>query len=262
MSFLQAILAWLGANPIVPGVVIFGWISVFHQSFFLHRYSAHKMYTMSPFVERLVHFSTWFWMGSSYLMPRGYAILHREHHAFSDTEKDPHSPHHVPDLFTMMWNTKKRYGQICRGTAEVQPRFLGDYPEWELIDKIGNNRFLRVVWGAGYTVLFYFFVTAWWQWLLLPIVFVMGPVHGAIVNWCGHMYGYRNFDIHDQSRNTLPFDVVTGGELFQNNHHKYSRSANFAQRWFEIDPTFAVMRILDWLHIIKLLRPKTTADLI
>ena len=81
--------------------------------------------------------------------------------------------------------------------------------------------------------MYFYFATAWWTWLLLPAHYLMGPVHGAIVNWCGHKYGYRNFDNGDASRNTLIFDSVTCGELFQNNHHKYAMSPNFAARWFE-----------------------------
>jgi stearoyl-CoA desaturase (delta-9 desaturase) len=80
----------------------------------------------------------------------------------------------------------------------------------------------------------------------------MGPVHGAIVNWCGHKYGYRNFASDDVSRNTLPFDFLTGGELFQNNHHESAMSPNFAARWFEIDPTYQVMRVLAALKVIDM----------
>jgi stearoyl-CoA desaturase (delta-9 desaturase) len=87
---------------------------------------------------------------------------------------------------------------------------------------------------------------------LLPLHFVMGPIHGAIVNWCGHRYGYRNFDLADVSRNTLAFDFLTAGELFQNNHHKFAMSPSFAARWFEIDPTYLVMKVFHALRIIDL----------
>jgi stearoyl-CoA desaturase (delta-9 desaturase) len=87
---------------------------------------------------------------------------------------------------------------------------------------------------------------------LVPMHYLMGPIHGAIVNWCGHKYGYRNFDSEDKSRNTLIFDFVTAGELFQNNHHKFAMSTNFAARWFEIDPTYQVMRLFNWIGIIDM----------
>ena len=80
----------------------------------------------------------------------------------------------------------------------------------------------------------------------------MGPVHGAIVNWCGHRYGYRNFTTTDASRNSLPFDFVTLGELFQNNHHRASGRLNFASRPFELDPTYLFTRLLARTGVIQL----------
>ena len=67
-------------------------LSVFFQSFYLHRYGAHRQFSMSKGWERFFHFSTWAVQGSSFLNPRSYAIMHRMHHAFSDTSRDPHSP--------------------------------------------------------------------------------------------------------------------------------------------------------------------------
>jgi stearoyl-CoA desaturase (Delta-9 desaturase) len=77
-------------------------------------------------------------------------------------------------------------------------------------------------------------------------------VHGAIVNWAGHKYGYRNFGTRDQSRNVLPWDVVTLGELFQNNHHRHAQSVNFGQRWWELDPAHSFVRLLGAIGIADL----------
>jgi stearoyl-CoA desaturase (Delta-9 desaturase) len=42
------------------------------------------------------------------------------------------------------------------------------------------------------------------------------------------------------------------GELFQNNHHKFGMSPNFAARWFEVDPAYPVIKLLAWFKIIDL----------
>ncbi len=226
--------------------------SVFFQSFFLHRYGAHRQFTMSKRVERVFHFLTWAVQGSSYLSPRGYAILHRMHHAYSDTPKDPHSPLNHTGVFDMMNETRRRYTAIKRRRETPDPRFEGGYPEWPLIDKYGASWPMSIAWGAAYTLFYLHFATHWWMFLLLPFHYLMGPVHGAIVNWCGHRYGYRNFPNADVSRNTLVFDVLTMGELFQNNHHKFGMSPNFAARWFEIDPAYQIMKLLHWIGIIDM----------
>jgi stearoyl-CoA desaturase (delta-9 desaturase) len=92
-----------------------------------------------------------------------------------------------------------------------------------------------------------------WWFLLLPIHFIMGPLQGAIVNWCGHKYGYSNYENGDHSKNSTPFGVLLMGELFQNNHHYDKDNANFARKWFEFDSTYVIMRGLNKLGIIKLI---------
>jgi stearoyl-CoA desaturase (delta-9 desaturase) len=226
--------------------------SVFFQSFFLHRYGAHRQFELSKPMERVFHLMTYLAQGASYLSPRGYAILHRMHHAYSDTPKDPHSPTNFTNVFTMMWATKHRYDAFAYRKEAPEPRFDGGTPEWPLIDKLGASWPMRILWGAAYTGFYLAFATHTWMFFLLPIHFLMGPMHGAIVNWCGHKYGYRNFDSDDVSRNTLWFDFVTAGELFQNNHHKFGMSPNFAVRGFEIDPTYQIMRLLNALKIIDM----------
>jgi stearoyl-CoA desaturase (delta-9 desaturase) len=239
---------------IIPFFVGHWMASVFCQTFFLHRYAAHRMFTMSKGWERFFHLMTYFAQGASYLHPRGYAILHRMHHAFSDTEKDPHSPRHHTNVFSMMWKTKKTYDDYAYYRVKPEERFDGGTPEWPALDRIGQSWIMRTFWVAFYIGVYVVFAPSAWWYLLLPAHFVMGPIHGAIVNWCGHKYGYKNYDNGDDSKNTLIADFVTLGELFQNNHHKFGASPNFAARRFELDPAYQVIRVLNVLGIIKLQR--------
>jgi stearoyl-CoA desaturase (Delta-9 desaturase) len=230
-------------------------LSVLCQSLFQHRYAAHRMFTMGPRTERALHLSTALIQGSSFLDPRAYAILHREHHAYADTEKDPHSPEHQGNPLRMMLHTARRYADHLERRVPEEPRFLGGYPEWPAVDRLFSRWPTRIAFGALYTLFYRRFATRRWHWALLPLHFVMGPVHGAIVNWCGHRYGYRNFKNRDQSRNTLPMDVVCMGELFQNNHHARPASPDFAARRFELDPTWQLMRGLARLKLIHIQNP-------
>ncbi len=232
------------------------YLSLFSQTFYLHRYSAHKLFLMNPFWEKFFYVFLYVTQGSSFLNPRAYAILHRQHHAYSDTEKDPHSPHNHPNLFLMMWETKRIYQGYANRVSEAPERFTRDIPEWKLIDDIGDSWISRIVWGVAYSLFYIFIINTYdlsWFWmLLLPIHFLMGPVHGAIVNWCGHMYGYSNYDNNDKSKNSLHIDFVMGGELFQNNHHKLPNSLNFASKWYEFDPSYPVIQVLKLVRIIKM----------
>jgi stearoyl-CoA desaturase (delta-9 desaturase) len=89
--------------------------------------------------------------------------------------------------------------------------------------------------------------------LLLPIHFFMGPVHGAIINWYAHRYGYTNFRVNDTAKNLLPFDFLMMGESYHNNHHKYGGRPNFGGfRWHEFDPAYPLLKLLNALHIVKL----------
>lgn len=240
--------------PILIFLVAHWVLSVFCQTFFLHRYGAHQMFTMSKGWERFFHLLTFVSQGSSYLNPRGYAILHRQHHAFSDTDQDPHSPYTYPNFFKMMWHTKNRYQAYSRRREEPEARFDTYTPQWPAIDNFGHTWLSHLLFMGLYTAFYVKFAPSPEWFLLLPVHFMMGPIHGAIVNWCGHKYGYRNFDTtkDDRSKNTLVFDFVTMGELFQNNHHKFGMSPNFAARWFELDPTYPVIKLLAAVGIIDL----------
>lgn len=226
--------------------------SLFFQTFFLHRYASHKMFKMTPFWEKTFYMMTFLSQGSSFLNPRAYAIMHRMHHAYSDTEKDPHSPHFIKDVWGLMIKTKNIYLDYVKHKIEPEPAFRDGYPTWPLIDRIGDLWITRFAFICLYVAFYVTFAEYWWMFLLLPIHFLMGPIHGAVVNWCGHKYGYSNYDNDDHSKNSLPLDFLMLGELFQNNHHKRPNNVNFASRWFEFDPSYPIIKMLHTLRIIRL----------
>ncbi len=234
------------------------WASLFFHTLFLHRYASHKMFTTGEVREKIFHFMTWLTQGSSYLVPRAYAVMHRLHHEHSDTEQDPHSPHFFKDVFGMMMHTRHIYNDFVEGRRTAASKFCQDLPVWTSFEKFADHAVTRSFWIAGYSLLyiaiiFYLDLSYFWL-LLLPIHFLMGPVQGAIVNWCGHKYGYQNFDNGDKSRNTEFIGLFLLGELFQNNHHKYPTSANFAKKWYELDPTYLIMILMDKVGIIRFVK--------
>lgn len=208
---------------------------------------------MSKSWEKFFFLFTFFAQGSSYLSATSYAILHRMHHAYTDTEEDPHSPSHSHNLFEMMWQTRATYNNIVARSIDIEPRFLKGLPEWASLDKFASNYLVRVIWGLLYVAFYAAFAPSLWWFLLLPIHFLMGPVHGVIINWFSHTIGYRNFKTEDTSTNYLPLDVLTMGEGYHNNHHKHSARANFGGvRWHEFDPTYFIIRVLNRLKVIQL----------
>ena len=116
--------------------------SLFFHTFFLHRYASHKMYLTNPYWEKIFYFLTWMFQGSSYLVPRAYAVMHRMHHAYSDTEKDPHSPHFFKDVWKMMMHTRNIYNSFVTNQNLPDKQFTKDYlPVWSNL----SHRYILLV---------------------------------------------------------------------------------------------------------------------
>jgi len=233
-------------------VMVLWYGGLFFQSFFLHRYAAHQIFTMSKTMERITFFLTWIFQGSSYLSAYGYGIMHRMHHAYTDTEKDPHSPSYDANLFAMMWKTKTIFQDINLKRIAIDQRFMKNVPQWKSFDQFASSYFSRLLWIAFYIIFFIVFVTSWWQWLLLPVILLMAPIHGAIINWFGHIYGYVNYTMRNTSKNLFYFDFLMMGEGYHNNHHKNASSPNFGVKWYEIDVTYLIIRLLNAVGFIQL----------
>lgn len=237
---------------IVCLVLVLWYGGLFFQSFFLHRYAAHQMFTMSKNKERITFVLTWLFQGPSYLSAYGYGIMHRMHHAYTDTIDDPHSPSHDDNVLAMMWKTKTIYQNINKQRIEIDARFTKNVPQWKGFDAFAGSKFSRLLWITLYILFFAFFATVWWQWFLLPVTFLMAPIHGVIINWFGHIYGYVNYQMKNTSKNIFRFDFLMMGEAYHNNHHEHASRANFGVKWHEIDITYLIIRLLDACGVIQL----------
>jgi stearoyl-CoA desaturase (Delta-9 desaturase) len=237
------------------------YLALFTQTFLNHRYAAHNAFTMSPFWERVSYIFAYIFQGTSYLSPNTYAIMHRMHHAYTDTEQDPHSPKFDKNLFAMMWRTKKVYAGIRSGTLEVEDRFKKNLTDWPKLDNLGHSGISRLLWGAFYVAFYVHFASSPWLYLLLPVHFFMGPIHGAIINWFAHKTGFVNFKMTNTSKNLMPLDLFMMGEAYHNNHHKHPSRINFGVKWQEIDPVYPIILLFNWMGIVRITKETQEAPI-
>lgn len=157
----------------------------------------------------------------------------------------------------MMWRTKETYTDIFDNKVEIEAQFTNGVPHWEAFDKIAHSWISRLFWAAFYITFYIFFADAWWVFLFLPMHFVMGPLHGVVINWFAHKFGYRNYEVTNTSMNLLPFDFLMFGEGYHNNHHKDGTRANFGVKWYELDLAYPIIKAFDFIGIIKLNKGET-----
>jgi stearoyl-CoA desaturase (delta-9 desaturase) len=236
--------------PILIALVLHWYLSLFCQTFFLHRYAAHGMFKIPKWFERALYLFTFIAQGPSFLNPRAYALLHQAHHKHSDTEMDPHSPHFYTSIKKMMLKTFHDYHALVKNPVGMRENH--HYPTWSMLDRFAQSWIHTFFWIGLYAYLYSFIVTASWQYSFLLIHLLMGPIQGALVNWFGHKWGYRNFSLPDKSKNTLPVDFLLMGELYQNNHHQFPMEMNFAKKWFEWDPTYPLIWCMGKVRLLRI----------
>jgi stearoyl-CoA desaturase (delta-9 desaturase) len=237
---------------IIIFIVAHWYLSLFAQTFFQHRYAAHRAFTMSRFWEKTFFVFSYIAQGSSYLSPKAYGIMHRMHHAFTDTEQDPHSPSHDKNIFAMMWRTKKIYLAIFNGTYPVEQRFTKNVPEWNWFDRWASSWLSRILWIAIYTYLYVELAPSVWFLLILPLHIAMGPIHGMIINWFAHKYGTVSYETDNTSKNLFKLDWLMLGEGYHNNHHIFPSRTNFAAQRGEFDFCYPFIRLFSRLRIIRI----------
>ena len=207
-----------------------------------HRYFSHKAYRLNRFWQFVFAF------GAGTCGQKGplwWAGHHRNHHKFSDTERDLHSPRDGFWWSHIGWIMSDAYGE----TRYDQIQDFAKYPELRWL----NAHDWVAPWSLG--------VLCWLigGWSGLVVGFFTSTVllwHSTfLVNSLAHVMGRRPYETDDTSRNSTIIAIITAGEGWHNNHHRYQSSARQGFRWWQIDVTFYGLWLLSKVGIVKDLRP-------
>lgn len=195
----------------------------------LHRYYSHKSFEMNPLIK-------WMFSILALLAGRGsilgWVYLHRLHHAHSDQERDPHSPHNLGYKLFGFGHMRKQEGEMKIFLVKELMT-----PEQLFIHKWYMLLLLPVL-----TVLALIDLqTFYWVWIV-PATLIQFSTSNF--NYFGHVYGYRNHDSRDHSRNNALLWPIILGEAWHNNHHSDAKNYSTQHRWWELDPLTLVIKIV------------------
>ncbi|MBX7165710.1 MAG: fatty acid desaturase [Pirellulales bacterium] len=179
--------------------------------------------------------------------PTTWVATHRKHHAFSDEPDDPHSPRDGGWWSHMFW----LFPQLNQADREaLYSRWAPDLWKDPVIRSL-DKMFLPINWGLGlllFAVGYYFWdtYTAWSFVVYGVFVRMVYVLHATwLINSATHLWGYRNYVTTDDSRNLWWVSLLTFGEGWHNNHHAHQRMARHGHRWWEVDITYGVIRLLE-----------------
>jgi stearoyl-CoA desaturase (delta-9 desaturase) len=206
-----------------------------------HRLLTHRAFASYPWVER-----TFAVLGS--LSVQGsvmdWVADHRKHHAHTDQEGDPHSPHvgHGSGA-SGLWHAHVGWLLETQGQADWK-RYAPDLYEDPAMRAIGRQFPLLAVLSLaiptvadcalhGFTVGGALRGLVWGG---LVRIFFVHHVTWSVNSVC-HFFGSRRFDLEDHSTNVGWLAVLSLGESWHHNHHAFPRSAYHGLRWYEIDPS-------------------------
>lgn len=176
--------------------------------------------------------------------PLQWAATHRLHHARSDQPGDPHSPLDGPFWSHAWWlfvGRPHRYHQAMY--QRYVPDLVND-PMLQFFEKTYG------VWLIGSGVVLYalgeWYAGVGLSWLLwgLCLRIVMMYHSTWFVNSATHIWGYRNYETRDMSRNLWWVAVLAYGEGWHNNHHAHPRVCPAGHRWWEFDMTYWSVKLL------------------
>ncbi|MDC0936777.1 fatty acid desaturase, partial [Pirellulales bacterium] len=258
LAFMPWLFSWSGVALAIAGLYLFGTLGI---NLCYHRLLTHQGLTAPKWFEHALAI-----LGVCTLQdtPACWVAMHRLHHKSSDERPDPHSP-----LVNFLWG---HCGWLMIANREFKnvnkyERFVRDIlrDRFYMTLERGNNWLWIYLGSMG---VFYAggFVVGWilggtlmsgvqmgLSWLVWG-VFVRTMLTWHItwsVNSVTHVWGYRNYETGDNSRNNILVGLWSNGEGWHNNHHADQRAAAHGHKWWEFDVTWITIRALEKLGLIS-----------
>ncbi|MBL8888555.1 MAG: fatty acid desaturase [Planctomycetaceae bacterium] len=235
-----------------------------------HRLLTHRGFTCPRWLE---YFFTTLGVCSFQDSPARWVLVHRVHHQHSDHRPDPHTPKvscywaHMGWLFVdnRELSTAAAYDKYARDV--MRDRYylwLQRGINWVLVYFVHAVAIIALgalvgwLW-TGTTAGTLQMTAQYAMWgVIMRTVFTWHVTWG--INSFSHMWGYRNYQTREDSRNNWLFALLTNGEGWHNNHHADPRSAQHGHRWWEIDLTYVTLALLEKVGLVKdLVRPNRSA---
>jgi stearoyl-CoA desaturase (delta-9 desaturase) len=233
---------WVGVTPIALvlclGVYCFQLLAI---TVGYHRYASHRAFKTSRPMQFVLALCAQMAMQKGVLW---WAWHHRYHHRHSDQADDLHSPNHG-----VWWSYAGWVFHDATQPAQLdQVKDLAKYPELRFLDRLEYLPALPLALACY----------ALGGWSGVVVGFVWGTIlshHATFANNCfAHIFGRRPYDTGDRSRNNWFLALVTFGEGWHNNHHRYPGAARHGFLWWELDVTYYVLVMFEKLGLIWELR--------
>jgi stearoyl-CoA desaturase (delta-9 desaturase) len=187
----------------------------------LHRLWSHKSFTTKPWKEIILHF---FAVPLLYGSSIAYIGVHRQHHAYADTEKDPH-------VISPWW---KAFFYFRDQNFKIENKFVSDLIKNPTHRWVHKNYFkINTIILLSFLLIFGIYYTGW----ILSYMVVHNFIAVGLVNLLGHYpkYGTKPFDTKDNSTNNAFLKWFTWSEGYHNHHHYNPKSYTFVVNKGEFD---------------------------
>ncbi len=175
--------------------------------------------------------------------PLMWSAIHRVHHGRSDQDGDPHSPRDGVWWSHILW-LFVRHGAVQRDA--LYQKYIPDLKKSRMLQFFERTYMLWLVAFAGVM-----YAIGGWPMLLWTVCarIVLGYHTTWLINSASHIWGYRNYETTDDSRNLWWAGLLAYGEGWHNNHHAWPRVACYGHRWWDFDITWQAIKVL---RILKL----------